>query len=127
MCKGVKNKLSDTEIEIISKIITLMSYSKVKINGFPDLGEYQLAYHIVREADLLAAYDFDRCMIFKMNTNNYSFHDAFNDAINLFENRVFKHNHDNLFITNYSKQLSLLLENESRIRIQNWKSILYKK
>ena len=53
------NKVSDKEILIIIKIIQTMSYSKVKIHGFPDLGEYQLAYHIVREADLLTAYDFD--------------------------------------------------------------------
>jgi GTP-binding protein HflX len=30
-----------------------MSYSTVQKRGFPKLGEYQRAYHVVREADLL--------------------------------------------------------------------------
>ena len=29
-----------------------MSYSKVKKSGFPDMNEFQTAYHIVRESDL---------------------------------------------------------------------------
>ena len=45
----LKDELNDEEINVIRDIITLMSYSKVKINGFPNLGKYQLAYHIVRE------------------------------------------------------------------------------
>ena len=40
-------------------------------NGFPDMGEYQTAYNIVREADLLCAYDFDRCMIYQMYNKVY--------------------------------------------------------
>lgn len=120
----LKDKLDNEEIEITKKIITTMSYSTVKKNGFPSLGMYQHAYHIVREADLLSAYDFDRCMIYKMNTHNYSIQDAFTDAINLFKNRVYKHNDDNLFITEYSKELSVILEKKSHERINNWKKIL---
>ena len=61
--KFLESKLSDDEINIILSIITTMSYSTVKANGYPDLGFYQTAYHIVREADLLSAYNFDRCVI----------------------------------------------------------------
>ena len=53
--------IDKTEIDVVSQIISTMSYSTVKRKGYPELGEYQLAYHIVREADLLTAYDADRC------------------------------------------------------------------
>ena len=46
-----------------------MSYSKVNKNGFPELGNYQLCYNIVREADLLASYNIDRCIIYQMIKN----------------------------------------------------------
>ena len=39
------------------------------------MGEYQTAYNVVREAALLCAYDFDRCMIYQMyikNTNEFN-------------------------------------------------------
>ena len=64
----------DTERkEIILKIISTMSYSIVKKNGFPNLGIYQNAYHCVREADILSAYDFDRCVIYDMYCNGNTF------------------------------------------------------
>ena len=103
----LSNYMNSNDIEIIGKIIGTMSYSKVKKYGYPDLGEYQTAYHIVREADLLAAYDIDRCIIYRMYRDNCSYSDALKDAINLFDNRVFKMREDNLFITDYSKKESL--------------------
>ena len=54
--------VSNEETDVILNIISKMSYSTVKKNGFPDIGEYQLAYNIVREADLLSAYDIDCIM-----------------------------------------------------------------
>jgi hypothetical protein len=103
-----------------------MSYSYVKKNGFPNLGEYQHAYHIVREADLLTAYDFDRCMIYKIHLCNDNIDDAFEDAMYLFENRVLQHNNDKLFLTDYSLSKSRELHKYSLERIQNWKQILKK-
>ena len=41
-----------------------MSYSKVKVHGYPELGDYQLAYHIVRESDLLTAYNIPRSIVY---------------------------------------------------------------
>ena len=114
----------DDGIEIIKQIITTMSYNKVKKNGFPDLGKYQLAYHIVREADLLSAYDFDRCMCYQMHKTNCDIYDAFINANNLFEKRMFRHNEDGLFITDYSKKESIILHTNSIKRIAAWKSIL---
>ena len=119
-----ENEINPVEKEIVKKIITTMSYSKVKKDGFPDLGEYQLAYHIVREADLLAAYDFDRCICYQIHKTNCDIHAAFLNAYELFEKRMFKHNEDGLFITSYSKKKSIILHSNAVKRIHSWKSLL---
>jgi len=116
--KRYKNYLSEnfvnsSDIEIIGKIIETMSYSKVKVNGYPELGEYQLAYHIVREADLLAAYDIDRCVMYTMYHNNINYSEALVEALNLFDVRVFRMRKDRLFKTNYSKRESLKLHKKA--------------
>ena len=116
----IKLKLIDInlelkDIEIILKIISFMSYSKVKINGYPDLGEYQLAYHIVRESDLLAAYDFERCVIFQMMMKNNNYIDSVEFAINLFNIRILKQIEDKLFITLYSNKIAIELHNKYKI------------
>ena len=51
----MKDLMNPTDLRVVSDIISTMSYSKVKKYGYPNLEEYQLAYHIVREADLLSA------------------------------------------------------------------------
>jgi hypothetical protein len=116
--------LSKKELFAIEKIVSTMSYSKVKKNGFPNLGEYTLPYHIVREADLLAAYDFDRTLTYKIFNSSYDILDSYTDSLNLFNNRVFKHNEDNLFLTEYGKNKSKELHETSLIRIKNWDRII---
>ena len=120
------NYLPSTDIETCNDIIKNMSYSTVKINGFPTLDKYQSAYHIVREADLLAAYDFDRCMIYGMMKNNSTLYESFNDANELFANRVFKHMDDGLLTTKYSQQQHVTLSVIAHARIDSWKDILNK-
>ena len=120
------DKMSLVDINAVKLIVTTMSYSKVKVNGFPNLGPYKRAYHIVREADLLSAYDFDRCMIYNIYKKQGNIETAFEDAINIFDNRVFKHNEDGLFITDYSKEKSLILESNALKQIDIWKKILKK-
>jgi len=122
----LQKKITTTEIAAVKEIISTMSYSHVKKNGFPNLGEYQHAYHIVREADLLTAYDFDRCMIYKIHLCNDNIDDAFEDSLDLFNHRVLQHNKDNLFLTDYSLLKSRELHLQSLQRIQNWKQILKK-
>jgi HD superfamily phosphodiesterase len=116
--------LSQEEINIVKTIINTMSYSKVKKQGFPSMGNYQLAYHIVRESDLLAAYDFDRCMIYHMNKNDSDVRKAFHNAEELFDNRVLRHHEDNLLVTEYSQSQHTLLSSSARIRMRSWKNIL---
>ena len=115
----------DTEIlDIASKIINSMSYSKVKVVGFPELGDYQMAYHIVREADLLCAYDFDRSMIYHMRTRNCNIVEAYYNARNIFNERILRHNSDNLFVTEYSKRISITLHVHSIKRLLAWNKLL---
>jgi hypothetical protein len=122
----LENQITNDEINIIQNIISTMSYSKVKKNGFPCLGDYQMAYHIVREADLLTAYDFERCMIYHLNkqNNDNNVVDAFCNAKKLFENRVFKHEEDGLFITSWSKNNHLHLHSQALTRINVWEKII---
>jgi HD superfamily phosphodiesterase len=124
--KFLQNKLTYEELDITKQIISTMSYSTVKKNGFPNLGKYQFAYHIVREADLLSAYDFDRCMIYKLNHHNFDLYDAFDDAKYLFKNRVFKHNEHGLFVTDYAKFESQILHATAKKRIDDWENIIAK-
>jgi len=126
---GVRNineflqyRMTPTEIGTVEKIITSMSYSHVKANGFPELGKYQIAYHVTREADLLSAYDINRAIIYEMYTG-LTVEASIQDSYNLFENRVLKYRSDNLFFTDYSKQKSEELHNEAMKKIEAWKKI----
>ena len=109
----LSNFMVSSDLEIMGEIIGKMSYSKVKVNGYPDLGQYQLSYHIVREADLLSAYDIDRCIMYKMYRSNTDYSECLQEALDLFENRIFTLRSDNLFITDYSKKESLKLHLKS--------------
>ena len=124
--KYLNGLVTPEKLDVIFQIITTMSYSTVKKNGFPLLGDYQLAYHIVREADLLAAYDIDRCIMYSMYTKNANYSEALDAAIVLFDHRVLKHRKDRLFVTNYSKKLSVKLHKKAKEDIEIlFKSIIF--
>jgi len=119
--------ITKSEEKVINDIISTISYSYVKTNGFPDLGEYQTAYNIVREADLLCAYDFDRCMIYQMYNKKSSLEEAFCDGAELFNIRVLKHNDDGLLLTEFAKNNHVALEEKSRQQISQWRRLIGKK
>jgi hypothetical protein len=125
----LKNKLNDEELYFTKEIISTMSYSTIKKNGFPNLGHYQLAYHIVREADLLSSYNFDRALIYNLHKSKEGKHSnlkkAYDNALNVFHNRVFNYNKDNLLLTKYAQQCSIELTQNALKRINIWKQILY--
>jgi HD superfamily phosphodiesterase len=123
----LRPELEPFEIGAAKQIISTMSYSTVKKNGFPNLGIYQKAYNIVREADLLAAYDFDRTMIYQIKRNNNNLEEAFKNSNQLFENRVLKHIDDNLITSDYGIKKALLLQFQATKRIVAWKNLLNKK
>ncbi len=126
ICSYLKPRMETDEVEIIKKIITTMSYSKIKKVGFPEFTDMteSWSYHVVREADLLSAYNFDRCMIYHIKKNNGDLESSFHIAEELFNNRVFKHNDDGLLLTEYSKENYITLHNNAILRINSWKKIL---
>ena len=125
----IGNKFNEEELWATKRIIGTMSYSKVMKSGvaeFPDLGKWQQAYHIVREADLLAAYDFDRCMIYQMEKLNGDFDEALTDAKKLFDVRVFKHFDHGLFQTIKGQELGRALHINALDRIRVWNALSIK-
>ena len=120
----MKIHMNNDQLEIMDKIISTMSYSTVKKNGFPELGEYQLAYHIVREADLLSAYDIDRCLIYSMNFEKLDYFNALKRVIEITNNRILTYRSDKLFVTNYSKNKSLKLHLETMKKVKKLEKIL---
>jgi len=114
--------MSDHELQKMGEIIGTMSYSKVKKNGFPtNLGDHQLAYHIVREADLLAAYDIDRSIIYNMYTHKTAYTDSLPYVFKLFDERVFRMIEDELFTTCFSKQLAVDLHLRAKEHVDGLK------
>jgi HD superfamily phosphodiesterase len=125
MKKYMEGQVTGEELDIIIKIVTTMSYSTVKKNGYPDLGIYTLAYHIVREADLLAAYDIERCIIYKMKQFDYEYLDALQEMKTIFESRILLYIQDNLFVTEYSKKKAKELHNQCIIKLEEIDKIYF--
>lgn len=117
-------KLKYHEIQAVNDIITTMSYSKVKKQGFPSLGKYQTAYHIVREADLLSAYDIDRSIYYHLHKTNCGFVEAYDNAVQLFNNRVLQHHNDELFINEHSRKIGITLHEDALKKIKSWDKVI---
>lgn len=116
----LKNKMKPSDIDVVHEIIHTMSFSKIKESGFPDLGKHQLAYHIVREADLLASFNFDRAMLYHMYHSTDDVIKTYENSKAFFENRVLKYEENNLFMTNYGKAQSQILRTKSIQQMQSW-------
>ena len=110
--------VKEEELCVMNQIISRMSYSTVKKKGYPELNSYNMAYHIVREADLLAAYDVERCIIYQMMHEETDYVNSIQHASNVFENRIFKYIEDQLFITDYSNRLAPILQDQAKIKFQ---------
>jgi hypothetical protein len=82
--------IRDDQRHAVCRIISTMSYSKVKEFGYPtDLGKWTLAYHHTRIADLIDAYDIDRCYVYQSHKHpEMSEEDKWRAVIQLFEIRV---------------------------------------
>jgi len=120
----MKDIMDEEELDILGKILSTMSYSTVKKNGYPDLGEYQLAYHIVREADLLSAYDLDRCLIYSLICEKLDYDLAVNRVINIANERILHYRKDNLFVTPFSKRKSILLHYNTLQKVKSLENIV---
>lgn len=82
--------ISEDQRRAVCRIISTMSYSKVKVAGYPtDLGKWTLAYHHTRIADLIDAYDIERCYAYQSHKHpDMSEEDKWRAVIELFERRV---------------------------------------
>jgi hypothetical protein len=120
----LKYHLKPIEITAVKDIIDNMSLSKVKKDGFPQLDNYQWAYHIVREADLLCSYDMDRAMIYHMFHSKGDVLSSYDNTQALFESRVQNYYRDNLFLTEYGRANGHKLHEKSIEQLENWKSII---
>lgn len=118
-----RNDFTQTEMDTVEKIITTCSYSKVQKNGYPRLGDYQTAYHIVREADLLCSYDFDRTMTYMIRAKKATAETAYIDACRFFQSRVFNYIDNGYFFHPYSQRMASTLQDEAIKRIWMWKYI----
>jgi hypothetical protein len=128
------DKLTPSEITDVSTIISTMSYSKVKRVGFPDIGTMLPAYHVVREADLLAAYDYDRCLVYHLSKATafqavddpkavVDFDAAIKNANEIFHARILRHNEDGLFFTEFGKRESRILHEAAMHRMYHWRRV----
>jgi hypothetical protein len=82
--------LPSAEHEAILKIITTMSYSKVTKYGYPtDLGDFLIAYHHTRIADLIDAYDINRCYAYQTHAHpEMEEREKWLAVVSLFETRM---------------------------------------
>jgi hypothetical protein len=103
------------DVYIIGKIIDNLYYSKD--NRDPGLGEYKLAYHIVREANLLARYDIDQYIIYNMYQHKLDYTNALRISLLLFDTQIFTMRQQNLFKTDYSERESLKLHKKAQIYV----------
>jgi HD superfamily phosphodiesterase len=120
----LSTRMPEEQVRATVDIIRYMSYSKVKQYGMPELGPYQTAFHSVREADLLDAYDFDRSMIYHMMHNEKDLKEAYENAVSLFENRVLRHSDDGLLLTRYARREHMALSQNAIMRMYHWRRTL---
>jgi hypothetical protein len=90
----------------------------------PNMGEYQLAFNIVREADLLDAYNFDRSMIYHFEKHHKTIEEAYQDAHELFDKRVLRHMDDGLLLTHYAKSMHTVLSQKAIVRMRHWRNLI---
>lgn len=123
--KFLKNNCYDEiDIGIIIKIIETMSYHKIKKNGFPNLYDYNDAFNIVREADLLAGYEFNRAVLFGIYKLDINYTESFEISKKLYFNRMDKYLEDNLFLTTYGKQHANEINENEKINIENLSNLI---
>lgn len=119
----IKDDVNDMEMNKIKNIISNMSYSKVKKNGLISFNDENLPYHIVREADLLTSYDFERSITYQMLKNNDNYENSIKDSLNLFNRRMLMYKKDNLFVTKFSIKESHKLHLNAMKTIKLYKQI----
>lgn len=119
-----ENDYKHSDVSTICKIIDCMSYSKTRKYGFPNMKEYQTAYHIVREADLLCGYEFNRAILFGIHRYDLSYNEAFDDSKKIYKERTDNIINNNMFVTDTGKYLSKSLYEVELEKIRNLEELL---
>ncbi len=111
--------LCQTQIDLIVQIVSSMSYTKIKAQGFPKFNNLldKLAFNIVREADLLAAYDFDRSVVYAMECKGATWTQANKETVDYFKSRVLTQISDGLFTISAALNIALQLDNLARAKL----------
>lgn len=116
---------SAQDIGVLIKIVTSMSYSKLKKSlssgqvDFPNHGIWQRAYHVARHADLLEGYIVARCVMYNQHIfPSKSMDEHWQMASELFSERVFTYVSEGWIFLPYAIELSKSLEEEARRCIQ---------
>lgn len=112
---------SAQEIDALIKIVTSMSYSKLKkalSSGhidFPNHGKWQRAYHVARHADLLEGYIVARCVLYNIHLfPEKSMDEHWQRASELFSERVFTYCSEGWIFLPAAIELAKSLEQEAK-------------
>jgi len=105
----------EEHIDVLLKMITTMSYSKLKAQKignnivFPDHGKWQKVYHAVRQADLLCSYRVHRCYEYQLRIHpDWTEEQHWVRVREMFADRIFRYVDDGWFESRYA--LSLIPE-----------------
>jgi len=105
----------EEHIDVLLKMITTMSYSKLKAQKignnivFPDHGKWQRVYHAVRQADLLCSYRVHRCYEYQLRIHpDWTEEQHWVRVREMFADRIFRYVDDGWFESRYA--LSLIPE-----------------
>ena len=119
------NGWTEESADVIIHIITTMSYSKLRgsmVDGeivYPDHGQWQGIYHIVRHADLLEGYRVDRCYHYQKHIMpTISEDDCWNKVAELFQRRVFNYVADGWIFLDAALDYTETLTLEAKRRIK---------
>lgn len=119
-----ENEYNNEEVDAICNIVNTMSYSKVLKYGYPNLKEYQYAYHIVRESDLLCGLQFNRAVLFSIYKDNMLYNDAFAHAKKIYDRRTQNIIDQQMFVTAFGKELADQIYKQEFENIKNLESFI---
>jgi len=108
------------EITALVRIITTMSYSKLKKSMhlehkvYPNHGKWQRAYHVARHADLLEGYIVARCVLYNQHIfPGKSEEEHWQRALDLFSERVFTYIPEGWLFLPGALEMAATLEQEA--------------
>jgi hypothetical protein len=110
--------------DAIQAIIETMSYHEVHRYGYPQLGPILRAYHHVRVADLLDAYDVRRCYMYQVEKNpEMSVEKCWSMVVELFDERVLLQR-DAYINLPYAYKLADMLHDLATVEIETHRTML---